>query len=176
MGLTEELRNSGDLGHVDRFKLLMRLLRDGASDDDVHEVFRHAHNYDFSKTAYYIKHARKTYDTSARHESVPKGPWAPATGDKFISVNITRPILDAIDKARGHVPASAWAKDRLYLWMLDTPEPLRLPDSRPVEDSSLSTTIIMPEFMLDVVDDVRGKESRSSWLRRFLWHATEDTL
>lgn len=59
--LFDQLRETGELPHIERFKLLMYLLRQGRTDADIHAVFCMAKNYAANKTQYAVDHARRTY-------------------------------------------------------------------------------------------------------------------
>lgn len=174
-----ELSKHGTLPHKDRFVLLMSMLRSGCTDEEVHEVFSKAENYDHEKTQYFIRHARKTYDTSTvtneQREEKKAGPWRPDTAMQYVGITLTPQQVDAVDAVRGYEPFTSWVRNRLYEWMLDTPEPLALPDGHPTENASKHVTLLLPGFMVNVIDDVRGGESRSSWLRRFLYHLNPST-
>lgn len=55
------LENGEPVNHLDRFKILMSLLRAGWDDEAIQASFARSPKYDREKTAYYIRHARGKY-------------------------------------------------------------------------------------------------------------------
>src|SRR5688572_26427108 len=71
--LARKLRLTGDLSHPERFKLLLGLLVEKRSDEEIHEVYRHAHNYDRGRTQFFIDHARSNYQSHLRPPATTPG-------------------------------------------------------------------------------------------------------
>ncbi len=62
--LARRLRETGTLEHKDRLRLLLGLLVEGKTDEQIHAVYRHASNYNEAITQKMVEHARRSYGAS----------------------------------------------------------------------------------------------------------------
>jgi len=51
--------NPGSIEHLARVHLVLLMIEEGFTDEQIHEVFKHARDYDYEKTQYYIEYNRK---------------------------------------------------------------------------------------------------------------------
>jgi hypothetical protein len=70
--LIERVKAGHEPSHPERLIILFEMINSGYSDEEIHEIFKHASDYKYEKTQYYIEQARKKGYKPFKKENIEK--------------------------------------------------------------------------------------------------------